>query len=47
MRILIAGAGTIGSNLTAALAGEHLDVVLLDPDETHLAQIEQSLSAAQ
>ncbi len=43
MRILIAGAGTIGSNLTAALAGEHLDVVLLDPDETHLAQIEHSV----
>lgn len=43
MRILIAGAGTIGSNLTAALAGEHLDVVLLDPDEHALAQIENSV----
>ena len=43
MRILIAGAGTIGSNLTAALAGENLDVVLLDPDEHALEQIEHSV----
>lgn len=43
MRILIAGAGTIGSNLTAALAGENLDVVILDPDEGHLAQLENTV----
>lgn len=43
MRILIAGAGTIGSNLAAALAGENLDVVILDPDEEHLAQLENTV----
>lgn len=37
MRILIAGAGTIGYHLAASLAKEDLDVVVVDPNEDRLA----------
>lgn len=43
MRILIAGAGTIGQNLAAALVKEGQDVVVVDSDPTRLARIESSI----
>ena len=40
MRILIAGAGTIGANLASVLAGEGQDIVVIDTDQTRLQRIE-------
>ena len=39
MRLLIAGAGTIGYHLAASLASEELDVVVIDPDEQRLTNL--------
>ena len=43
MRILIAGAGTIGFNLASALAKEGQDVVVIDVNERRLAALESSV----
>ena len=43
MRILIAGAGTIGFNLASALSSEGQDVVVIDQKEERLASIERSI----
>nr|MDA3961016.1 Trk system potassium transporter TrkA [Planctomycetota bacterium] len=43
MRILIAGAGTIGTNLAAALATEGQEVVVIDSSEAALARLEASV----
>jgi len=42
MRIVIAGAGTIGTNLASALVKEGQDVIVIDSDERALAQLEAS-----
>ncbi|MHC5067653.1 MAG: Trk system potassium transporter TrkA [Planctomycetota bacterium] len=43
MRILIAGAGTIGSNLAAALAKEGQDVVVIDSNEDAIERLGASV----
>lgn len=43
MRILIAGAGTIGSNLAQALTGEGQEVVVVDPQEERLEGLANSV----
>lgn len=43
MRIIIAGAGEVGSHLAKMLSQENHDIVLIDPDEEKLKQIEASL----
>lgn len=43
MRVLIAGAGTIGYHLAASLAAEGHDVVVTDPSPERLAKLENSV----
>jgi trk system potassium uptake protein TrkA len=43
MRIIIAGAGEVGSHLAKMLSQENHDIVLIDPDEDKLKQIEANL----
>ncbi|MFW5828789.1 MAG: Trk system potassium transporter TrkA [Planctomycetota bacterium] len=43
MRILIAGAGTIGTHLTAALVRDGQDLVLIDPDRDKLDMLENQV----
>lgn len=43
MRILIAGAGTIGNHLAAALVREGQDIVLIDPDRSKLDALENNI----
>ncbi|MEA1897024.1 MAG: NAD-binding protein, partial [Bacteroidota bacterium] len=43
MRIIIAGAGEVGSHLAKMLSKENHDIVVIDPDESRLKQIESSL----
>ncbi len=43
MRILIAGAGTIGFHLTSALAREGLDIIIIDPNANRLSRLENNV----
>jgi trk system potassium uptake protein TrkA len=43
MRVLIVGAGTIGSHLASALAREGLDIVLVDADRARLDALENQV----
>ena len=43
MKIIIAGAGAVGSHLAALLTHENHDIVLIDPDENKLANASEGL----
>ena len=43
MRIIISGAGEVGSHLAKMLSKENHDIVVIDPNESRLKQIESSL----
>ena len=43
MKIIIAGAGSVGSHVAALLAKENHDIVLLDPDANKLAAVSDGL----
>lgn len=43
MRILIAGAGAVGTHLARLLSKDHIDVVLMDPDEDKLSRVGSNL----
>ena len=43
MRIIVAGAGEVGSHLAKMLSQENHDIVLIDPDEEKLKQIRANL----
>lgn len=43
MRIVIAGAGEVGTHLAKMLANENHEIILIDPDESHLKPIDSSL----
>lgn len=43
MRIVVAGAGAVGSHLAKMLSQEHHDIILLDPDESKLRQVGANL----
>ena len=45
MRIIIAGAGAVGSHLAKMLSQENHDIVLIDPDEEKLKQVGSNLDA--
>jgi trk system potassium uptake protein len=45
VRIIIVGAGAIGSHLAGRLSGEGQEVVLIESDEDHAASLQQSLDA--
>ena len=42
MRIIIAGAGAVGTHLAKMLADERHDIVLMDPEEERLANLESN-----
>ena len=42
MRIIIAGAGAVGTHLAKMLAGERHDIVLMDPEEERLTKLESN-----
>ncbi len=43
MKIIIAGAGEVGSHLAKMLSNEKHDIIVIDPDDTRLKQIENSI----
>ncbi|MBS0011705.1 MAG: Trk system potassium transporter TrkA, partial [Bacteroidales bacterium] len=43
MRIVIAGAGEVGTHLAKMLSNEHHDIVIIDPEESRLKPIDASL----
>ena len=43
MKIIIAGAGAVGTHLARLLSKENLDVVLIDPDEDKLSKVNNEL----
>jgi len=43
MKIIVAGAGAVGSHLAKMLSQENHDIVLIDPDEDKLRQVGSSL----
>lgn len=43
MRIVIAGAGEVGTHLAKMLSNEHHDIVIIDPEEDRLKPIDASL----
>ena len=43
MKIVVAGAGAVGSHLAKMLSQENHDIILLDPDEDKLRQVGASL----
>jgi trk system potassium uptake protein len=43
MRIVVAGAGAVGSHLAKMLSQENHDIILLDPDESKLRQVGANL----
>jgi trk system potassium uptake protein TrkA len=43
MKIIVAGAGAVGSHLAKMLSQENHDIVLIDPDENKLRQVGSSL----
>ena len=42
MKIVIAGAGEVGTHLAKMLSGEKQDIVLMDTDEDRLHQLEDN-----
>ena len=45
MRIIVAGAGEVGSHLAKMLSQENHDIVLIDPNEEKLKQIGANIDA--
>ena len=43
MKIIVAGAGEVGSHLAKMLSGEFHDIIVIDPDEDRLKNIESNL----
>src|SRR5512136_1448033 len=43
MRIIIAGAGEVGTHLAKMLSSENHEIILIDPEETRLKPIDSSL----
>ncbi len=43
MRIIIAGAGEVGTHLAKMLSNENHEIILIDPEETRLKPIDSSL----
>ena len=43
MKIVIAGAGEVGSHLAKMLSNENHDITVIDPDEERLRQVDSSL----
>jgi len=43
MKIVIAGAGAVGTHLARMLSNENLDIVLIDPDEDKLTKLNSDL----
>ncbi len=43
MRIVIAGAGEVGTHLAKMLSNEHHDILIIDPEESRLKPIDSSL----
>ena len=43
MKIIVAGAGAVGSHLAKMLSQESHDIVLIDPDEDKLRQVGANL----
>jgi len=43
MRIVIAGAGEVGSHLAKMLLNENHEIILIDPEESRLKPIESTL----
>ena len=43
MRIVIAGAGEVGTHLAKMLSNEHHDIVIIDPEESRLKPIDSTL----
>jgi trk system potassium uptake protein len=43
MRIVIAGAGEVGTHLAKMLASENHEIILIDPEESHLKPVDSSL----
>ena len=44
MRIIIAGAGEIGTHLAKMLSNENHEIILIDPDDERLKPIESTLT---
>uniref|UniRef100_UPI003FEDA6D5 NAD-binding protein n=1 Tax=Phocaeicola sp. TaxID=2773926 RepID=UPI003FEDA6D5 len=42
MKIIIAGAGEVGTHLAKMLSGEKQDIILMDTDEEKLGQLEDN-----
>ena len=43
MRIIIAGAGEVGTHLAKMLSNENHEIILIDPEEERLKPIDTSL----
>ncbi len=43
MRIIIAGAGEVGTHLAKMLSNENHEIILIDPEESRLKPIDSSL----
>ena len=43
MRIVIAGAGEVGTHLAKMLSNEDHQIIIIDPEDEHLSPIESSL----
>ncbi len=43
MRIIIAGAGEVGTHLAKMLSNENHEIIIIDPEESHLKPIDSSL----
>ena len=43
MRIIIAGAGEVGTHLAKMLSNENHEIILIDPEEANLKPIDSSL----
>jgi trk system potassium uptake protein len=43
MRIIIAGAGEVGTHLAKMLSNENHEIILIDPEEARLKPIDSSL----
>ena len=44
MKIIIAGAGAVGTHLAKLLSGEKQDIILMDDDEERLGRLGSNLS---
>ena len=43
MRIIIAGAGEVGTHLAKMLSNENHEIIIIDPEENRLKPIDSSL----